>query len=105
MRKRHQSVPNHLKNGDPLPNFADIVRAAPNYPRYKIVVFSIDAFCNRYRLVHAFYIFLLSDDPSRIKSLMESRDRNSTPGFENGTFIEEMTCYREYLTIQNMIMF
>jgi hypothetical protein len=106
MRKSNAELPTHLKNGDGLPSkFSDVCALVPKTPRYKIVAYSINSFGGFYRLVHAYYVSLLGDDPSRLQGLMKSRSRAPASGFEDGRLVESMLVYREYLPIEQMAAF
>lgn len=106
MKKGAAQLPVYLQNGSTLPKtFADICALVSKTPRYKIVAHSIDGFGGYYRVVHAFYVSLLGDDPSRLQSLMKSRGRPPASGFEDGKLVEDMLFYREFMRMDRMAEF
>jgi hypothetical protein len=97
-------IPVRLRNGAVRPKtFGEILAAMPTPPRYKIILFAVNRLFGRYRLVHSFYIYLLGDDPSRLKTFMQSKKQEPISGFEDGKFIQDLMQYRIYLTLEQMV--
>jgi hypothetical protein len=106
MRRDDCGLPAHLRNGSNLPSkFSEVRALVPDIPRYKIIAYSIDSYAGFYRLVHAYYVSLLGEDPSRLQSLMKSRSKTASSGFEDGKLIDNMLVYKEYLRIDQMSQF
>lgn len=106
MKKVTAHLPTYLQNGSILPKkFSEICAIVSKTPRYKIVAHSIDSFGGYYRVVHAFYVSLLSDDPSRLQGLMKSRGRSPASGFEDGKLVEDMLFYQEHMRMDRMAEF
>ena len=106
MRNTKLNLPSRLRIGSPLPkSFQDIMQGSEKYPRYKIVVFSTDSYDRTFRIVHAYYIWVLDTDPSRLQTFMRSRAAKATTGWEDGRQVEAMMGYREYMKIDEMLSF
>lgn len=103
MRKKTPAVPSHLRNGSVLPkSFSEISEHFSSTPKYRITIYSIDKYANKYRLIYIYYILLLAQDPSRLQDLMKTRSRSPTSGFEDGKVIRDIMAYNEYLPITSM---
>ena len=90
------SIPTNLQNGRQLPKkYVEICNFVPSPPKYKVVTFSLDRLYNHWRLVHAYYVSLLAEDPSRFQSFMKTRERarRSEMGVEDGKLVPTMMVF------------
>jgi hypothetical protein len=108
MRKTDAPVPAALRNGTDAPTSFDAIRDAllPRFPRYKIVVFSIDSYASFWRVVHFYGICVVTTDPSNVTRFMAAR--GITPGKaydDHGHALPDLVAFSERLPLSKMLEF
>jgi hypothetical protein len=107
MRKKDIDLPVHLRNGAQLPKSLEDIQKELSQPiRYKVVVYSIDSFATYWRLVHLYFISVVSTDPSNVRRFMEARGTTPGTGFDGlGRAISDLVVFSEYLPMSKMLEF